>query len=106
MLQTSVEIVKPGGTGRPALVIRARPEPLPPRRSFMWRLPSALPLPKKKTYCRCLGLGIRDLGFVVLRDSGLVAVRFALDFFAIIAPVESMFNGGCANADANRRHSR
>ena len=26
----SVEIVNPGGTGRPALVISARPEPLPP----------------------------------------------------------------------------
>ena len=47
MLQTSVEIVKPGGTGSPALVISARPEPLPPSRSFMLRLPSALPLPKK-----------------------------------------------------------
>src|SRR5579864_9422895 len=49
MLQTAVEIVKPGGTGSPALVISARPDPLPPRRSFMWRLPSALPDPKKNT---------------------------------------------------------
>src|SRR6476646_8483329 len=49
MLQTSVEMVKPGGTGRPALVISARPEPLPPSRSFMLRFPSALPLPKKYT---------------------------------------------------------
>src|SRR5262245_16560216 len=49
MLQTSVEIVNPGGTGRPALVISARPEPLPPSRSFMLRLPSALPFPKKYT---------------------------------------------------------
>src|SRR5262245_24634512 len=49
MLQTSVEIVKPGGTGRPALVISASPEPLPPSRSFMCRFPSALPLPKKYT---------------------------------------------------------
>src|SRR3990170_561306 len=49
MVQTSVEIVKPGGTGRPALVISARPEPLPPSRSFIVRLPSALPLPKKNT---------------------------------------------------------
>jgi len=45
-----VEIVKPGGTGTPALVISARPEPLPPRVSFMSLLPSALPPPKKKTY--------------------------------------------------------
>src|SRR5205085_618176 len=51
MVHTSVEIVKPGGTGRPALVISARPDPLPPRVSFMVRLPSALPLPKKYTNC-------------------------------------------------------
>src|SRR5437773_7587449 len=50
MLQTSVEIVKPGGTGRPAFVISARPAPFPPSRSFMLRLPSAFPLPKKYTY--------------------------------------------------------
>src|SRR5437016_7811704 len=52
MLQTSVEIVNPGGTGRPALVISARPAPLPPRRSFIFRLPSAFPLPKKYTNLR------------------------------------------------------
>src|SRR5688500_20173884 len=45
-------MVNPGGTGRPALVISARPEPLPPRRSFIVRSPSALPLPKKYTYFR------------------------------------------------------
>src|SRR6188768_4049965 len=44
-------MVKPGGTGNPALVISARPEPFPPSRSFMVRLPSALPLPKKYTCC-------------------------------------------------------
>src|SRR5262245_25297913 len=49
MLQTSVEIVNPGGTGSPAFVISAKPEPLPPSKSFMLRLPSALPLPKKYT---------------------------------------------------------
>jgi len=46
-LHASVEIVNPAGTGRPALVISARPAPLPPSVSFMVRLPSALPLPKK-----------------------------------------------------------
>ena len=50
MLQTSVEILKPGGTGSPAFVISARPAPLPPSRSFMLRLPSAFPLPKKYAY--------------------------------------------------------
>ena len=46
-LQAAVEMVNPGGTGRPALVISARPAPLPPRVSFMSLLPSALPPPKK-----------------------------------------------------------
>ena len=48
--QASVWMVKPGGTGRPALVISARPAPLPPRSSFILPLPSALPPPKEKTY--------------------------------------------------------
>ena len=39
-LQASVVIVKPGGTGRPRLVISARFAPLPPRRYFWSRLPS------------------------------------------------------------------
>src|SRR4029453_15409979 len=43
-------MVNPGGTGRPALVISASPEPLPPSVSFIVRLPSAFPLPKKYTY--------------------------------------------------------
>src|SRR5205823_14426603 len=79
MLQTSVEMVNPGGTGRPALVISARPAPLPPRRSFMVRLPSAFPFAKKYTYFRDLGFGIRDLA-VGIRD--LLPVR-ALGRFAI-----------------------
>src|SRR6185437_2804727 len=33
-------MTNPGGTGRPRLVISARFAPLPPRRSFMSRLPS------------------------------------------------------------------
>ena len=34
-------MVKPGGTGRPALVISATPAPLPPSRSRIVALPSA-----------------------------------------------------------------
>ena len=34
-------MVNPGGTGTPAFVISARPEPLPPRASFISPLPSA-----------------------------------------------------------------
>src|SRR3979411_1330196 len=44
-------MVKPGGTGSAAFVISARPAPLPPSSSFILPLPSALPAPKKKTYC-------------------------------------------------------
>jgi hypothetical protein len=46
MVQTGVDIVNPAGTGSFALVISARPEPFPPRRSFIVRSPSALPSPK------------------------------------------------------------
>ena len=49
-LQTPVEIVKPGGTGRPAFDISASPDPLPPSTSFIVRSPSALPAPKKNTF--------------------------------------------------------
>ena len=42
----AVVIVKPGGVGRPALVISARPAPLPPSRSFIVPLPSAVPSPQ------------------------------------------------------------
>ena len=40
-VQTSVVIVKPGGTGRPRRVISARLAPLPPSRSFILAPPSA-----------------------------------------------------------------
>src|SRR5437016_11488242 len=43
-------MVNPGGTGSPALVISAKPAPLPPSSSFILPLPSALPAPKKNTY--------------------------------------------------------
>ncbi len=45
MLQTSVLIVNPGGTGTPARLISARPEPFPPSVSFMVPSPSAVPPP-------------------------------------------------------------
>src|ERR1051326_3364156 len=43
-------MVKPGGTGRPRLAISARLAPLPPSRSRMLALPSALPSPKVNTH--------------------------------------------------------
>src|SRR5204862_8208524 len=88
MLQTSVEIVKPGGTGSPALVISARPEPLPPRRPFMLRLPAALPPPKKNTRLRCLASGRRELGLVF---------RFAGAFCAIVTSAPAP-RPGCPSA--------
>src|SRR5712691_4943073 len=69
MLQTSVEIVKPGGTGRPAFVISARPAPLPPSRSFMFRLPSAFPLPKKYTCFLDFDLVDFAVAFLAINDS-------------------------------------
>src|ERR1039458_4531483 len=51
-------MVNPGGTGRAALVISARPAPLPPRVSFILPLPSALPPPKEYTYLTALTVGV------------------------------------------------
>src|SRR5713226_8240993 len=69
MLQTTVEIVKPGGTGRPALVISASPAPLPPSRSFMLRLPSAFSAPKKYTYLAALTVGFFLVAFFDIHRS-------------------------------------
>src|SRR4051794_37373772 len=77
-------MVNPGGTGSPALVISARPEPLPPSVSFIVRSPSAFPLPKK--YTNFVGFKLRALGFgpwalggefrsVLVRRASLCAIR-------------------------------
>src|SRR5438477_7372761 len=81
MLQTSVEMVNPGGTGSPAFVISARPAPLPPSKSFMLRLPSAFPLPKKYTY-------FFDLPAVPAPPAFPAAPALPA-FFDIVAPVQS-----------------
>ena len=47
LLQTSVVMVNPGGTGIPSRVISAKPAPLPPSSSFWLASPSAWPPPKK-----------------------------------------------------------
>src|SRR6266404_4051067 len=49
-LHAAVVIVNPGGTGRPAFVISARPAPLPPRSVRRFALPSALPPAKRYTH--------------------------------------------------------
>src|ERR1700722_5948029 len=43
-------MVKPGGTGRPRLAISARLAPLPPSKSRICALPSALPSPNVNTH--------------------------------------------------------
>src|SRR5208282_711443 len=70
--QASVWMVKPGGTGRPAFVISARPAPLPPRTSFILPLPSALPPPKKYTYCVVAGFAAG--GFVAAGFTSIIPV--------------------------------
>jgi hypothetical protein len=46
-VQTSVVMVKPGGTGRPMRAISARFAPLPPSSGFIVVLPSAVLLPNR-----------------------------------------------------------
>ncbi len=82
MLQTSVVIVSPGGTGRPALVISARPEPMPPSRSFIVRSPSGACLPPKR-----YDVGLR-LAAVLAAAGFLAGLAFlaALADFVLAAP--------------------
>ena len=79
MLQTSVEMVKPAGTGKPALVISARFAPLPPSVSRIVRSPSAFPPPKKYT-CFPTPLaaafrGVTDLTVFAAAFTAFAAVR-------------------------------
>src|SRR6266849_1750579 len=68
-------MVNPGGTGNPALVISARPAPLPPRSSFILPLPSAVPPPKEYTYLvALLALGLPLLPGDWISVSGSVDV--------------------------------
>ena len=55
MRQHSVEMVNPGGTGSPALLMAARLAPLPPRTSLRSGSPSVRPAPKK--YVRRVATG-------------------------------------------------
>src|SRR3954454_18035418 len=62
-------MVKPGGTGRPRLAISARLAPLPPSRSRMLALPSALPSPNVNTHLpefAAAAAGFAAAGFVGL----------------------------------------
>src|SRR5687768_2091847 len=85
-------IVKPAGTGTPRFVISARFAPFPPSTLFISRVPSAAPLPKKKTDCvmlsaaaaesKLLGVG-RRRSWIVARETGVAesirAVRYGFE---------------------------
>src|SRR5438132_2902219 len=76
-------MVKPGGTGRPRLAISARLAPLPPSRSRMLALPSALPSPKVNTHLPGFGASVADLnGFGGLFVNALRALTGGADFRA------------------------
>src|SRR6187402_2819441 len=81
MLHASVEIVNPAGTGRPAFVISARPAPLPPSVSFIVRLPSALPFPKK--YTNFFADVFAPLAFVVVAFAFFFAITFSTPTFPL-----------------------
>src|SRR3954447_18510179 len=74
-------MVKPGGTGRPRLAISERLAPLPPSRSRMLALPSALPSPKVNTHLPAFGASVADFtGFAGLFVNGLRALAGGADF--------------------------
>jgi hypothetical protein len=66
-VQTSVVMVKPGGTGSPMRLISARFAPLPPSSGFMEPLPSAFLLPNRYTYLRAY-LELEREGIVTMRQ--------------------------------------
>src|SRR3954462_2460225 len=68
-------MVKPGGTGRPRFAISARLAPLPPSRSRMSALPSALPSPNVNTH----------LPDFAASSAGLLATNLLPDFGAGLA---------------------
>src|SRR5580765_1079883 len=99
-------IVKPGGTGRAALVISARPAPLPPSSSFILPLPSALPAPKKKTYCvpvcGCMAALVSGLEIGVTLI-WLVSIGMNAELQAWSGPVCNLFILQCADGSSERR---
>src|SRR6184192_1137548 len=93
-------MVKPGGTGNPALVISARPAPLPPRSSFILPLPSAFPPPKEYTYLVALLAAFFEGDSV----SGIVSV--AMNAFVLFYEVfDSAFPKFC-HSDRRRSFAR
>src|ERR1700694_2506516 len=94
-------MVKPGGTGSPRLAISARLAPLPPSRSRMSALPSALPSPNVNTHLpdfsvlsgdllatilpADFGAGLAGLFFNALRAGGVALARPGAERFDFVA---------------------
>src|SRR5258708_21208319 len=96
-------MVKPGGTGRPRLAIWAKLAPLPPSKSRICALPSALPSPKVNTHLSAFttsaagllaatlltgcGAGLAGPFFSALRAvaGGAAFTRVGMDGFAFAA---------------------
>src|SRR4051794_6937615 len=78
-------MVKPGGTGRPRLAISARLAPLPPSRSRISALPSALPSPNVNTHLPALAATGAALVGAALLGAGFTATFGATGFVAAFA---------------------
>src|SRR4051794_14729029 len=78
-------MVKPGGTGRPRLAISARLAPLPPSRSRISALPSALPSPNVNTHLPALVATGAALVEAVLLGTGFAATFGATGLFGAFA---------------------
>src|SRR3954454_19670841 len=90
-------MVKPGGTGRPRLAISARLAPLPPSRSRISALPSALPSPNVNTHLPALAAaGAALAGAAFFGATGLVTAFAA----TLAAGLVAGFAAGLAGAFA------
>src|SRR3954447_20902479 len=78
-------MVKPGGTGRPRLAISARLAPLPPSRSRISALPSALPSPNVNTHLPALAATGAALLEAALLGAGFTATSGATGFVGALA---------------------
>src|SRR3954451_4550850 len=78
-------MVKPGGTGRPRLAISARLGPLPPSRSRISALPSALPSPNVNTHLPALAATGAALVEAALLGTDFAATFGATGFFGAFA---------------------
>src|ERR1700693_821668 len=78
-------MVKPGGTGRPRLAISARLAPLPPSRSRISALPSALPSPNVNTHLPAFGALAAGLAATTLPAGLLRGFGAALGGLFLIA---------------------